>query len=57
MCVSCGLRQALPLLDKAKDSFRDVTCTGLVTWGQVGEGRQGAGAHAVEGSALASAWS
>ncbi|KAG2497984.1 hypothetical protein HYH03_004243 [Edaphochlamys debaryana] len=26
---------AVPLFDKAKDSFRDVTCTGLTSWGQV----------------------
>ncbi len=28
--------EAVPLFDKAKDSFRDSACAGLIGWGQVG---------------------
>ncbi|GFR41316.1 hypothetical protein Agub_g1998 [Astrephomene gubernaculifera] len=41
---------AVPLFDKAKDSFRDVTCTGLTSWGQV---HQLLGNRALEAAAKA----
>ncbi|GLC33808.1 hypothetical protein PLESTM_000121800 [Pleodorina starrii] len=41
---------AVPLFDKAKDSFRDVACTGLASWGQV---HQLLGQRALEAAARA----
>ncbi|GIL43557.1 hypothetical protein Vafri_1256 [Volvox africanus] len=41
---------ALPLFEKAKDSFRDVACTGLASWGQA---HQLLGQRAMEAAARA----